>query len=38
MLWDLLRFKDNIAVIDEFGTSLTYGELETEGKKLTSDF
>ena len=37
MLWDLLRFKDNIAVIDEFGTSLTYGELETEGKKLTSD-
>lgn len=33
-MWDLKQFKDNIAFLDEFGTSLTYDGLNEEGKKL----
>ena len=33
-MWDLDSFKGNIAIIDEFGKSLTYGELETEGHQI----
>ncbi len=35
-LWDFELFKDNIALIDEYGTQLTYAELMTEGKKLVN--
>ena len=33
-MWDFARFRNNNAIIDEYGTALTYGRLETEGKKL----
>lgn len=33
-MWNLEQFKDNTAILDEFGTKLTYGELSVEGKKI----
>lgn len=33
-MWELEQFKDNTAILDEFGTSLTYGALQIETKKI----
>ena len=33
-MWDLLKYRDHLAVIDEFGTKLTYGELDTESRNI----
>lgn len=33
-MWDLEQFKDNMALIDEFGTELTYGQLNTNAIAL----
>lgn len=33
-LWDLEKFKDNLALRDEFGEQLTYGELNTNADAL----
>ena len=33
-MWDLEKYKDNAAIIDEFGTRLTYGQLNTEADAL----
>lgn len=33
-MWDLKKFPDNTAIIDEFGTRLTYAELEVMGDQL----
>lgn len=33
-MWDLGSFKDNVAVIDEYGTSLKYGEVLAETEKI----
>lgn len=33
MIWDLQKYRDNIAVLDEYGISLTYGALEEEGRR-----
>lgn len=33
-IWDLGQFKDNIALVDEFGTNLSYGILKSEGYVL----
>lgn len=35
MIWSLSKFKDNIAVITE-SVSLTYGELDEQGKMMAS--
>lgn len=35
-MWDFSRYKNNTAVIDGCGRSLTYGELEEEGKRLVN--
>jgi len=35
MLWELERFQDNNALIDEFGRVLTYRQLDDEGKRLS---
>jgi acyl-coenzyme A synthetase/AMP-(fatty) acid ligase len=34
-MWDLSRYSQNVALKDEFGTSVTYGELIETGKALT---
>lgn len=33
-MWNLIKYEERIAVIDEFGTELTYGGLEIETQKL----
>ncbi|MBO4637528.1 MAG: AMP-binding protein [Clostridiales bacterium] len=33
-LWEFDRFKDNVALIDEFGGSISYGELEISASAL----
>ena len=33
-IWDFSKYKDNIALRDEFGRSLTYGQLDTEASAL----
>lgn len=33
-IWDLDRFESNTAIEDEYGNSLTYGQLEAEAKRL----
>lgn len=35
-MWDLLKFSDNIAVIDDRGHSLSYDELHEQGEELIS--
>lgn len=35
-MWDLSSFKDNTALLDDTGRSLSYGELEVEANKLFS--
>lgn len=35
-MWDLLKFKDNTAIIDEFGNKLTYDELDKIGHDIFS--
>lgn len=34
MLWDLQKYRDNTAVLDEHGVSLTYGALDEAGQRL----
>lgn len=34
MIWDLQKHHDNIAILDEYGTSLTYGDLEDAGRRV----
>lgn len=34
MIWDLQKYHDNIAILDEYGTSLTYGDLDDEGQRV----
>ena len=34
MLWDLERFKDNTAIVDESGVTLTYAQLSAEAEAL----
>ncbi len=34
MIWDLKKYKDNIALLDDQGRSLTYGQLEEESDEL----
>lgn len=34
MIWDLQKFHDKIAVCDEYGTYLTYGNLDDEGRRI----
>lgn len=34
VMWNLKKYSDNVAIIDEFGSSLTYKELAAEGRKL----
>lgn len=36
MLWDLEKYRDNIAILDEYGQALTYGELSGEGDRIAS--
>lgn len=36
-MWDLLKFSDNIAVIDEFGNELSYSELHNKSNELYSN-
>lgn len=33
-MWELHKFKNNIAAIDEFGTTISYGELQAECKHI----
>lgn len=33
-MWDFTRYGDNIAVIDEYGNSISYHELDIEGRKI----
>ena len=35
MIWDLLKYKDNIAFVDDFGNSLRYSDLEHETEVLS---
>lgn len=35
-MWNLYSYKNNVAVIDEFGKSLSYDRLFQEGKKIAS--
>lgn len=35
-IWDLDLFKDNIALVDEFGNQLTYGQLSAESESLAA--
>lgn len=35
-MWELERYKNNIAVKDEFGIELTYEKLKSEGEKIIS--
>lgn len=34
MIWNLEKYRDNNALIDEYGTVITYGKLHQEGEKL----
>lgn len=34
MLWELNKFNDKVALLDEFGISMTYGELAREGRRI----
>ena len=34
MIWDLQKYRDNVAILDEHGTSLTYGVLDEEGRRV----
>ena len=34
MIWDLQKYRDNVAILDEHGTSLTYGVLDEEGQRV----
>lgn len=34
MIWDLQKYRDNTAILDEYGVSLTYGALAEEGQCL----
>lgn len=34
-MWDLIKYEDNIAIIDELGHESTYGEINKVGKGLT---
>lgn len=36
MIWELCNYHSNTALIDEFGTYLTYGELKEESEKIAS--
>ena len=36
MIWDLEKYHDNKALIDEAGVELTYGELKTESEKIAA--
>lgn len=35
-MWDLLRYENHTAIIDETGPSATYGEIEKAGKELSA--
>ncbi len=35
-MWNLNKYKDNIALFDEYGTELTYGQLNMEANSLAS--
>ena len=37
MIWDLLKYKENTAFIDEYGTVLTYYELGERAKNLVAN-
>lgn len=34
MIWDLQKYRDNTAILDEYGVSLTYSALAEEGQRL----
>lgn len=34
MIWDLQKYRDNIATLDGYGTALTYGALDEEGRRV----
>ncbi|MCM1235101.1 MAG: AMP-binding protein [Ruminococcus flavefaciens] len=34
MIWDLEKYCDHVAVLDEYGTALTYGVLAREGRRV----
>lgn len=34
MIWDLQKYRDNTALLNEYGISLTYGALDEEGRRL----
>ena len=34
MLWDLEKYQNNIAIIDEYGQTITYGELKEKGEHI----
>lgn len=36
MIWDLEKYRERSALLDEFGTAITYGELKVAGEKLVS--
>lgn len=36
MIWDLKKYCDNTAILDEYGVSLTYGALAEEGGRLAA--
>lgn len=36
MLWDLAKYRDHPALIDEYGGSMTYGELAEEGGRIAA--
>lgn len=35
-MWDLERFSDNMALIDEYGTEMSYGELQRQGEEIAA--
>ncbi len=36
MIWELEKFHDRTAILDEFGGAVTYGELAAEGERIVS--
>ena len=36
MMWDLEKYHDRTAMLDEFGTAVTYGELAAEGERISA--
>ena len=34
MIWDFQKYRSDIAILDEYGMSLTYGGLYEEGRRL----